>query len=77
MKKTSGETDLHGLEPDNSVSTGIKRHGQDVLFSPECPNRPWDPPSLPFNASFTQGIAAEGEADHSPPSSTELVNESI
>jgi hypothetical protein len=49
-------------------------------FSSElCPCRLWDPPSLLSNGyrgSFLRGKARPGrDADHSPPSSSEVVNE--
>jgi hypothetical protein len=44
-----------------------------------CPDRLWDPPSLLYNGywgSFPRGKARLGrDADHSPPSSAEVVNE--
>jgi hypothetical protein len=43
-----------------------------------CPVRPWDPPSLLYNGyrAFPGGKARSGRAaDHSPPSSAEVMEE--
>lgn len=46
--------------------------GKKFFFSPECPDRLWDPPSLLFNGCLGR---LRREADHIPPSSGKVKNE--
>jgi hypothetical protein len=46
------------------------------FFFPQCPDRPWGPPSLLSNGY--QGVKWQGpEGDHSPPSSAEVKNDGL
>jgi len=81
-KKTSGKPELHRLEPDNSDSTVMKRTnrgsihgiGKKSSFLQNDQIGCGTHPVSHFMHFLPKYIAAEGEADHSPLSSAEVVN---
>jgi hypothetical protein len=66
----------YGLPGDRGSIPG-RRKG--FFLQPLCPDRLWGPPSLVYNGyrgRFPGGKARPGrDADHSPPSTAEVVNE--
>jgi hypothetical protein len=67
---------LYGLE-DRGVGVRVPV-GSRIFSTPHCPDWPWGPPSLLANGYkggglFPWGVKRPGrEADHSPPTSTEV-----
>jgi hypothetical protein len=68
----------YGLD-DRAIGGSIPGRGKGFFLYPLCPDRLWGPPSLLYNGyrgSFPGAKAWPGrDADHSPPSSDEVVNE--
>jgi hypothetical protein len=68
----------YGLD-DRAIGVRSPAGVKDFSSSLLCPDQLWDPPSLLYNGyrgSFPGGKARPGrDADHSPPSSAEVVNE--